>query len=77
MTMSAHNVSSKIDFETTKSTQVTFEGLLLNLQPASYFEHMSLAAAVTDRESGMQVQYSAPFNVYLIGSQSVLDQKSV
>ena len=31
-------------------------------------------AAVTERESGMQVQYSAPFNVYAIGSQAVLDQ---
>ena len=31
------------------------------------------AAAVT-RESGMQVQYSAPFNVYSIGLQAVLGQ---
>ena len=38
--------------------------------PASYFEHMS-PAAVTERKSGMHVQYSAPFNVYSIGSQAV------
>ena len=33
-------------------------------------------AAVTNRESGMQVQYSAPFTVYSIGSQVVLDDQS-
>ena len=32
-------------------------------------------AAVTERKSGIQVQYSAPFDVYSIGSQAVLDQK--
>ena len=31
-------------------------------------------AAVTDRESGIQVQYYAPFNVYSIGLQAVLNQ---
>ena len=31
-------------------------------------------AAVTDRGSGIQVQYAAPFNVYSIESQAVLDQ---